>query len=318
MPTIDMPLHELKRYNGASPCPKDIDAYWDGALAEMRRIDPDVTLAEPEFKAPGAICRDLFFTGAGNARVHAKYLRPAGEGRYPCVLIFHGYTGSSGDWWDKLAYVNMGMAVAALDCRGQAGVSEDSGRVKGHTLKGHVIRGLSEGPEKLLFRQNFLDTAQLADVVAGFEEIDETKIAAMGGSQGGGLTVACAALSPRIKRCVPMFPFLSDYKRVWDMDLDKAAYDELRDYFRKFDPLHKKEDEIFHTLGYIDIQNLAKRVTAEVLWGLGLIDEVCPPSTQFAAYNKITSKKDMLIYPDFGHEGLPGFNDAAYMFLAGM
>jgi cephalosporin-C deacetylase len=46
----------------------------------------------------------------------------------------------------------------------------------------------------------------------------------------------------------------------------------------------------------------------------GLMDEVCPPSSQFAAYNKITSKKDVSIYPDFGHEGLSGWNDLVYAF----
>ena len=47
------------------------------------------------------------------------------------------------------------------------------------------------------------------------------------------------------------------------------------------------------------------------------MDTVCPPSTQFAAYNKITSTKDMVIYPDFGHEGLPGERDQTFAFLAG-
>jgi len=318
MPAIDMPLDKLKGYFGSSPCPADIDAYWDAALAEMKSVKPDVRLEAPDFVAPHAECFDLYFTGTGGAKVHAKYLRPRGGGKFPCVLQFHGYTGSSGDWWDKLAYVGTGFAVAALDCRGQGGCSEDSGAVTGNTHRGHIIRGLSDGPEKLLFRQIFLDTAQLADIVAGFDEIDENRIAAMGGSQGGGLTVACAALSPHIKRCVPVFPFLCDYKRVWDMDLDKGAYEELRTYFRHFDPRHLKEDEIFRTLGYIDIQNIAKRVRAEVLWGIGLMDEICPPSTQFAVYNKIKSKKEMLVYPDFGHEGLPGFSDAGYQFIAGM
>ena len=52
--------------------------------------------------------------------------------------------------------------------------------------------------------------------------------------------------------------------------------------------------------------------------GTGLMDTICPPRTQFAAYNKITSKKNMVIYPDFGHEGLPGLNDQAFQFICGM
>ena len=52
----------------------------------------------------------------------------------------------------------------------------------------------------------------------------------MGGSQGGALTIACAALEPRVKKLAPVFPFLSDYRRVWEMDLAKDAYAELRPF----------------------------------------------------------------------------------------
>ena len=50
----------------------------------------------------------------------------------------------------------------------------------------------------------------------------------------------------------------------------------------------------------------------------GLMDNVCPPSTQFAAYNKMTCKKSQVIYPDFGHERLPGWSEITYEFMAEM
>jgi len=50
---------------------------------------------------------------------------------------------------------------------------------------------------------------------------------------------------------------------------------------------------------------------------MGLMDEICPPSTQFAAYNKITSPKSTRIYPDFGHEPLPDHGEAIFQFLCG-
>jgi cephalosporin-C deacetylase len=102
------------------------------------------------------------------------------------------------------------------------------------------------------------------------------------------------------------------------MDLDVAAYDELRRFFRSFDPLHDRRDEIFTRLGYIDVQHLAPRIKGEVLMGLGLMDTITPPSSCFAAYNKIVAPKHMLIYPDFGHENLPGFSDRTFEFLAGL
>lgn len=317
MPIVDMPLSQLKEYAGRNPRPADMDEYWDAALTEMRALDPAVELVPHSLNAPLAECFHLYFTGVGGARIHAKYLRPMRSGEpHPAVLLFHGYSGSSGDWSDKLSYVAQGFSVAALDCRGQAGLSEDPGGVRGNTLRGHIIRGLGDSPEKLLFRQIFLDCAQLAGIVMALPEIDAGRVGATGGSQGGGLTLACAALEPRIKRAAPVFPFLCDYQRVWEMDLAANAYEELRNYFRHFDPRHEHTREIFTRLGYIDNQHLAHRIQAEVLMAVGLMDTICPPSTQFAAYNKIRSKKDLLVYPDFGHEGLPGAPDRIFDFLA--
>jgi len=320
MPIVDMPLEELRTYKGLNPRPKDMDAYWDAALEEMRATEPNVELVASAFQAtPLAECFDMYFTGVRGARIHAKYLRPAkAKKRHAAVLQFHGYSGNSGDWCDKLNYVGMGYSVAAMDCRGQGGSSEDVGGVKGTTYKGHIVRGLDDSPENLLFRDIFLDTAQLARAVMDMEEVDEKRVGAMGGSQGGALTLACAALEPRIKRAAPVFPFLCDYKRVWEMDLAKGPYEELATFFRQFDPRHEREEEVWRRLGYIDVQHLAGRIKGEVLMGVGLMDEICPPSTQFAAYNKIKSRKEMVIYPDYGHEGLPGFQDITFEFMAGL
>jgi cephalosporin-C deacetylase len=103
--------------------------------------------------------------------------------------------------------------------------------------------------------------------------------------------------------------------RVWEMDLATAAYAELRNFFRNHDPRHERKEQVFTQLGYIDIQNLAPRIEAEVMMGIGLMDSICPPSTQYAVFNKIRSPKKAVLYPDFGHEGLPGFNDMIFEFL---
>jgi cephalosporin-C deacetylase len=321
MPLIDKPLPELKTYPGRNPRPADYDAYWAAALKELDATDPKPELVPTKEISPrNSEAFDLWFTGVGGARVYAKYTRPKKPaGKCPALLQFHGYTGSSGDFSGRLAYSGEGFCVAALDCRGQGGRSEDCGEVLGTTYRGHIIRGLDDpDPRKLAFRQIFLDTAQLARVVMNFPEVDAARVGAAGGSQGGALTLACAALEPRIKRAAPVFPFLCDYQRVWEMDLAKDAYEELRTWFRQFDPLHARETEIFTKLGYIDCQFLAPRIKAEVLMYVGMMDTICPPSSQFAAYNKITSKKDLVIYPDYGHEGLPGESDRTFNFMLGL
>lgn len=314
--SFDMPYAQLLTYEGTNPRPADFDAYWDKGLAELAAVDPQPELIPADFQTNFADCFDLYFTGLGGARIHAKLLRPKQVAEpHPALLMFHGYSGNAGDWLDKLGYVAQGYTVAAMDCRGQGGLSEDTGGVIGWTLRGHIVRGLGDAPEKLLYRFIYLDTAQLARVVMALPGVDPARVGATGVSQGGGLTLACAALTPEIKLAAPVYPFLCDYRRVWQKELAKNAYLELDEYFRRFDPLHEREDEIFTKLGYIDVQYLAARIRAEVLMGVGLMDDVCPPSTQFAAYNKINSPKSLRVYPDFRHEMLPGNSDAIFQFM---
>jgi cephalosporin-C deacetylase len=317
MPLVDMPIEKLRTYAGINPRPDDFDAYWEKALSEMRSVDPKVTIKPAAFQTETVECADLFFTGVKNARVHAKLLKPRNpDGKVPATVVFHGYTGRASEWSDLLWHTARGHVVAALDCRGQAGESEDTGGVRGNTHHGHIIRGLEHGPEHLLYRSIFLDCAQLAGIVMNLPEVDASRVGSTGGSQGGALSLVCAALEPRIRRATATYPFLCDYRRVWEMDMARDAYAELKTFFRHFDPTHANEQEWFRRLGYIDVQFLAPRIRGEVLMACGLMDTVCPPSTQFAAFNKITSPKEALFYPDFGHEGLPGWNDAVYQFLA--
>ncbi len=152
MPQIDMPLAELKEYMGVNPCPKDFDAFWDRGIEEMHVLGVGCELVPSVFQMPYAECFDLYFTGMGGARIHAKYIRPNSElvkveDQHPAIVQFHGYTMNAGDWHAKLHYVAMGYSVFAMDCRGQGGLSEDVGGVYGNTLFGHIVKGLDDEPE---------------------------------------------------------------------------------------------------------------------------------------------------------------------------
>lgn len=316
MPLIDLPVSELATYRGRTPKPHDFDGFWDHAIEVVSALDPQVELTPVDTPARFARAYELRFTGLKGARIFAKLLVPAqAAGPAPALLQFHGYSMDSGDWVDKLSYVASGFCVSAMDCRGQGGRSQDVGGAPGPTLRGHIVRGLEGEPGDLLFHHIFCDCFQLARIVMAMPEVDATRVATMGASQGGGLALACAALEPRIARAVSIYPFLCDYQRVWEMDLAQDAYLELRQYFRSHDPRHERKTEVFERLGYIDVQHLAPRIRASVLMATGLMDTICPPSTQYAAFNALSGPRQMVHYPDFGHEGLPGFGDIAFRFL---
>lgn len=129
------------------------------------------------------------------------------------------------------------------------------------------------------------------------------------------MSLVCAALVPEIRKAAVLYPFLCDYKRVYELNCAGSAYQELTPFFRAHDPRYEREAEFFERLGYIDVQNFTPRIQADMLWATALRDEACPPSTQFAAYNHLASPKEMVVYPDFGHEGLPGYIDRCFQFM---
>ncbi|BDG34293.1 MULTISPECIES: acetylxylan esterase [Anoxybacillaceae] len=316
---FDMPLAQLQKYMGTNPKPADFADFWSRALEELSAQSLHYELIPATFQTTVASCYHLYFTGVGGARVHCQLVKPREQKQKgPGLVWFHGYHTNSGDWVDKLAYAAAGFTVLAMDCRGQGGKSEDNLQVKGPTLKGHIIRGIEDpNPHHLYYRNVFLDTVQAVRILCSMDHIDRERIGVYGASQGGALALACAALEPSVvKKAVVLYPFLSDYKRAQELDMKNTAYEEIHYYFRFLDPTHEREEEVFYKLGYIDIQHLADRICADVLWAVALEDHICPPSTQFAVYNKIKSKKDMVLFYEYGHEYLPTMGDRAYLFFA--
>lgn len=309
-------INEYREYKGSGIKPADYEDFWERALKELDSQSLSYELEKVDIPSKIADFYNLYFTGVNGARIRCQYIRPKHiEGKVPGMLMFHGYHSDSGDFGDKLSWVTEGNAVLAMDCRGQGGESEDNTTVKGATLKGLIIRGVEEGPESLYYRSVFLDTAHAARILMSMDEVDENAISVQGASQGGALSLVCAALEPRIKRVVAQYPFLSDYRKMFELDINSSAYEELAYWFRFRDPMHEREEEILQTLEYIDIQHLVPRIKAEVKWAIGLEDGICPPVTQFAVYNQISSPKEMIIFPEYGHEYLPKLGDKVRGFL---
>jgi cephalosporin-C deacetylase len=315
-----MPLEQLKEYKGRNPKPTDFDKFWSDGLKEVAAVEPRAEIKKSEYDFKGFDTGYLFFDSVKNSRICAKYVRPKNadkNAKLPVMLLFHGYGGNSGDFFEKIAFAGQGYSVLAMDCRGQAGRSQDCNPVLGSTQSGFIMRGFDDpDATNMYFRNVYLDTVQLVKAAKSLPNADPNRIYAHGGSQGGGLTVACAALNGSdIKKAAPVYPFLADYLRIWEMDLCKDAYNDITAYIKTYAPRSEMQDAVWSKLGYIDIQHLAPRIKADIFWGIGLMDNICPPSSQFAAYNKITSKKRMIIYTNHGHEGLPEFNDLAATFF---
>ena len=297
-----MPLEQMKTYQGRQEVLEDFDQFWATEKAQCSEI-PTYQLVKKDFSFQHADFYDLTFEGTNDSQVYAKCIFPKLE-KFPVLFYFHGYQGQSPDWTENLKYVAAGFGVVCMDVRGQAGHSNDFGRFTGMTVKGQIIRGALDGKEHLFYKDVYLDVYQLIEVVASLEGVDDSQLFSYGASQGGALALVAAALSPRITKTVSIYPFLSDFKRVLEFGNHSEAYDELFRYFKFSDPFHKTEDAFLQVLSYIDVKNLAHLISCPVYMMICLEDVVCPPSTQFAIFNRLTCHKNLQIVPDYGHDPL--------------
>ena len=98
---------------------------------------------------------------------------------------------------------------------------------------------------------------------------------------------------------LPDYPFLCDYRRAVAIT-DSYPYREISDYCQAY---RDQVGHVFETLAYFDGTSFAARATAPTLFSVALMDQVCPPSTVFAAYNVYGGSKDIGVYEFNGHEG---------------
>ena len=302
-------MEKYLNYKGISPFPDDFDNFWNEEINkadEFFEKELKYEMIKKDFGIPFAECYDLYFNGTGGARIYSKLIIPKGtkDKKIPFILKFHGYQGQSSDWSRNIGIVASGIGLVMMDVRGQAGKSQDNGIFDGITVRGHIIKGVKEGRDKLFYKDVYLDTYLLSKIIENFEFTDKENIKVYGESQGGALSLACAALNQNIKSSFIIYPFLSDYKKVVELHTITEAYVELYRYFKFIDPFHETEEEFFKTLSYIDVKNFAHRIKGKVVFIASLMDDVCPPETQFAVYNNLKCEKKLLVMPEYSHEAM--------------
>jgi cephalosporin-C deacetylase len=301
----DMSLEELKKYKPELTRQPDFQEFWNRTLGELAGVGLKYSLEPREYPAKGVRLYRISFAGCNNAEIEGWYAVPEAPGKYPGIVIYHGYNwAADGNVHDTVNMALHGYAVLQMLVRGQQGNSSDNVVTAHGNQSGWMTKGILS-PDQYYYRAVYMDSVRALEVLASLEKVDAGRIGVMGGSQGGALTLAAAALSDIPKVAVAQYPYLSHFNRAIDI-APQMPYNEINEYFRRnTDPWI--EEQAKKTLSYFDIMNHAQNIKCPVLMAAGLVDDITPPSTVFAVYNHLACRKDIAVFRYFGHEYLPGF-----------
>jgi cephalosporin-C deacetylase len=272
----------------------DFDNFWMRAKRELAAVDPQFKLIHKDSLSTDK--RDVYLVemrSLDNVLIRGWYARPKAPGKFPAILHVQGYSSNAEMSW---GYKGDDMAVFVLNIRGHGNSRDEINP----GFPGFLEYNLKDR-ERYIYRGAYMDCIRAVDFLFSRDEVDTNYVVVEGGSQGGALSFATAALdNKRIKLCMPSVPFLSDFKNYFKV----ASWpgNEFVEFEKKNHDFGWKK--IYENLSYFDIKNLAPWVRCPVFMIIGLKDTTCPPRINFAAYNQLNVPKSYFVFPESGH-GLP-------------
>ena len=276
--------------------PKDLRAFWDESIAELATVDPQYKVEpSPEGSTAKTDCFLVEMRSLGDVRIRGWFEVPKSAGPHPVLLRVPGYT--QGMMPTKLI---TDMAVLSLNIRGHGNSTEDEPAYAWWGPGDYLLRGLDD-PQKFFYRGAIMDCLRGVDFVTSRPEVDIKRIGITGGSQGGMLSFAAAALDKRIVLSAPDIPFIPDSMKGFKTTAWPGMI--VRHWLGR-DPKNTWE-VAGATFSYIDPKNLAGWIECPLLMGVGLQDTAATAPTAFAAYNQVRGPKEYRVYSKAGHSTPP-------------
>jgi cephalosporin-C deacetylase len=299
MAYIDKYTDELFSYHPPLTKREDFDKFWKQTLEETKARDIKSERVICDYPSSHVNVYSISYNGFDDTRIHGWFIVPefASEGKLPCLIHYHGFTGNAGRPGDFMHWITMGVCVLSVDCRAQSGRTGDAAAYSSGSTQSVVCKGILDKNE-YYYRLVYMDCVKAIDFACLQEEVDPQRIIIEGGSQGGALGMAVCALDDRPWLAMVDVPSNSNIEiRV---EGRHGSYAAVTDYLKIYP---RQVEKVFDTLSYFDTMNMAENIKCKVLASVALKDDVCPAKMYFATYNRINAPKDIRIYPFNGHEG---------------
>jgi cephalosporin-C deacetylase len=270
--------------------PHDFDSFWDGVLRQASAIPLEAEIIPDPLRTSEDIeAYQVFYRSLDDVRVAAWYCRPARRAeRTPAVMLLPGYQMDPPipKEWARKGYIALSLAP-----RGKLRSMRQFNPGYPNLLTYNIV-----DRHTYAYRGFYVDTWRGIDFLLSRPEVDPTRIGVTGSSQGGGLTITTAAMRPEVRAASAGAPYLCGFMDAIELT-HTYPYEEINDYLR----LHpERRPEVEATVAYFDGINFADKISCPIIVNIGLQDNVCPPETGHALFDRIGAA-DKRLYPYDGH-----------------
>lgn len=279
--------------------PEDFDIFWSELVAEAASVRLNFERKRVDYPAPeGFVVDTLAFDVIGGRRLNGWIAYPEGARRLPGFLWLPPYGRESvlpNYFGTRNGFVSM-----SLNFHGEPAFHQE----KYVRDRGYFAVGAAHA-ETWIFRRMTQDAMVAARVLQAQLEVDESRIGAMGMSQGGGMALWLAAFCPTIRAVCADMPFLCAINHTLSNPVHRYPLKELVDFMTTI-PIG--QERVLNTLSYFDTMNVATRCTKPTQISKGLKDPACRPDTVQAAYEVLPGTRLLRTY-DWGHDWHPDMID---------
>jgi len=275
------------------PKPADFDAFWDNAKKELATVKPDFKVTYlPDSTRDNRKVYRFEMKSLDNLTIRGYLTVPKVGGKNKKFAVLLGLPGYQVSLPPMFGTDN-DLAIITLNVRGQG-----NSRDVIHTMRDEYIFYHIDDKNKYVMRGVIMDCVRAVDFIFSRPELNHDQIIVSGGSMGGFLAIATAAVDHRVALCSAQNPILSDVNNL-NGEVDWPLID-IRKYIQARPAL--SFSKVMHNLDYFDTKNFATMIKCPTLLGMGLLDPIVPPNNAYIDYNNLSSKKHLIIFRDLGHE----------------
>lgn len=276
--------------------PPDFEQFWKDAKTELAKVPVSPVLTLMPERCTDKV--DVYHVRIDNikGKIYGILSKPKAEGKYPAILHVPGagirpYYGDP--WSAEKGIITFQIGIHGIPVNLDQEVYDN---LRYGALDNYWVTNLDD-KDNYYYKRVYLGCVRAVDFIESLDCFNGDDIAVTGGSQGGALSIITAGLDERIDYLAAFYPALAD--------LTGYLHDRAGGWPHMFRNEFTNKPEKIETSKYYDVVNFARFVKVPGWYSWGYNDNVCPPTSTYAAYNVIDAEKELHIFQETQHWTFP-------------